>query len=221
MDDVHSRTDVRRRINTARLYVCVGRRPDLAAFGASVASAGVDLLQYRHKGVDEFGAPDAAEWREEVAAYQALSRSSALVAVNDRADLAGVVGASVLHLGQDDMPAAVARGLMGADAALGLSTHSRAQIDAAVADPDVDYFCVGPVWATPTKQGRPAVGVELLAYADSAAGAKPWFAIGGIDEDRLADVLDAGARRVVVVRAITAAADPAEAAASFRARLPA
>jgi thiamine-phosphate pyrophosphorylase len=219
--EVRGAVDARRLIDAARLYVCVGRRPDLAAFGASVASAGIDLLQFRHKGVDEFGAPDVAEWREEVAAYQALSQSSALIAVNDRADLAGVVGASVLHVGQDDMPVAVARRLMGPDVALGLSTHSAAQIDAAVADADVDYFCVGPVWATPTKQGRPAVGLELVAYAASVAGSKPWFAIGGIDEQRLDEVLAAGARRVVVVRAITAAADPGAAAAAIRKRLPA
>jgi thiamine-phosphate pyrophosphorylase len=212
--------DVRFRLARARLYVCVGRRPDLAGFGQAVAAAGVDLLQYRHKGVDDAGAPDVAEWREEVRAYRDLARSSALVAVNDRADLAGHVGAQVLHLGQQDMPPAVARELLGPAIGIGVSTHAPAEFDVAMADPDVDYCCVGPVWATPTKAGRPAAGLALVRHAAAAGGDKPWFAIGGIDGERLDSVLDAGARRVVVVRAITAASDPAAAAAALRERLP-
>jgi thiamine-phosphate pyrophosphorylase len=204
----------------ARLYVCVGRRPDLGSFAVSVAEAGVDLLQFRHKSVDASGAPDVAEWREELLSYQELSRSSALVAVNDRADLAGFVGARVFHVGQQDMPPPTARQLLGPEVAIGLSTHTRDQVDAAVTDPNVDYFCVGPVWATPTKAGRAAVGLGLVSYAAATAGDKPWFAIGGIDHDRLDAVLATGARRVVVVRAITAAADPAAAARALRNRLP-
>lgn len=213
--------DVRSVLERARLYVCVGRRPELGAFANSVAAAGVDVLQFRHKSVDEFGAPDVAEWREEVTAYRALSTAPAVVAVNDRADLAHYLGAQLLHLGQDDMPPSIARGLLGAGVAIGVSTHTAGQVDAAVADPDVDYFCAGPVWATPTKAGRPPAGLALVSYAASVAGDKPWFAIGGIDHERLDEVLVAGARRVVVVRAITGARDPAAATRALRERLPA
>ncbi len=88
-----------------------------------------------------------------------------------------------------------------------------------MADGDVDYFCVGPTWATPTKPGRPAAGLGLVRHAAGSGTARPWFAIGGIDLANLADVLDAGARRVVVVRAITQADDPGAAARAFADRL--
>jgi thiamine-phosphate pyrophosphorylase len=101
-----------------------------------------------------------------------------------------------------------------------LSTHAEAEVSAAAVAPGVDYFCVGPTWPTPTKPGRPAPGLALTAYAARVApptdpGARPWFAIGGIDLGNLDQVLAAGARRVVVVRAITAAGDPRAAAAAF------
>jgi thiamine-phosphate pyrophosphorylase len=125
----------------------------------------------------------------------------------------------VLHLGQDDLPAAAARQIVGPDTLIGLSTHSADQAAAAAASPDVDYFCAGPVWPTPTKPGRPAPGLVLVRYAAGLAAARPWFAIGGISADNLGEVLAAGARRVVVVRAITEAADPAAAAAALATRL--
>ncbi|HZE16329.1 MAG TPA: thiamine phosphate synthase, partial [Mycobacterium sp.] len=115
------------------------------------------------------------------------------------------------HLGQRDLPLAVARDIVGPDILIGRSTHDRDQVAAAVAD-DVDYFCVGPCWSTPTKPGRQAAGLDLVHVAAEVAGAKPWFAIGGIDGGRLPEVLAAGARRVVVVRAITTADDPRAAA---------
>ena len=135
----------------------------------------------------------------------AARRHGALWAVNDRADLAATAGADVLHLGQDDLPVPAARRLVGGGPLVGRSTHDVAQVDAADAEPDVDYFCVGPTWPTPTKPGRPAPGLELTRHA-AATATRPWFAIGGIDLDRLDEVLAAGARRVVVVRAITGAA---------------
>ena len=157
------------------------------------------------------------EARDELAALEILAdaarRHDALVAVNDRADIARAAGADVLHLGQDDLPLPVARDIVGPRPLIGRSTHDRDQVAAAVAEP-VDYFCVGPCWPTPTKPGRPAPG--LAARREAAAELrtdKPWFAIGGIDEQRLPEVLDAGARRIVVVRAITAADDPQAAAA--------
>ncbi|MBO0866477.1 MAG: thiamine phosphate synthase, partial [Mycobacterium sp.] len=138
-----------------------------------------------------------------------------MVAVNDRADIARAADADVLHLGQNDLPLGVARDIVGPGTLIGRSTHDRNQVTDAVAE-GVDYFCVGPCWPTPTKPGRAAPGLPLLRdaaeLAPELAGALPWFAIGGIDMQRLPDVLAAGARRIVVVRAITAADDPRAAA---------
>jgi thiamine-phosphate pyrophosphorylase len=142
--------------------------------------------------------------------------------VNDRADVALAaleVGADVLHLGQDDLPVPVARRILGPGPVIGLSSHSPDQADAAAAEPGVDYFCAGPVWPTPTKQGRPGTGLGLLEHVAQARPARPWFAIGGISLERLGEVLDAGATRVVVVRAITEADDPAAATREFARRL--
>jgi thiamine-phosphate pyrophosphorylase len=125
----------------------------------------------------------------------------------------------MLHLGQDDLPVPVARRILGPGPLIGRSTHAAAEVAAAIAEPGVDYFCVGPTWPTPTKPGRPAPGLDLLTYAAGLGPTRPWFAIGGIDADRLDDVLAAGARRVVVVRAVTEAADPEAAARALRGRL--
>jgi thiamine-phosphate pyrophosphorylase len=208
--------DRRARLADARLYLCTdGRRErgDLAAFLEAALRGGVDIVQLREKGLE---ARDELALLELVA--DAARRHGALWAVNDRADIAAAVGADVLHLGQDDLPVPYARRIVGGAPLVGRSTHDRDQVDAADAEPDVDYFCVGPTWPTPTKPGRPAPGLDLTRYA-AARATRPWFAIGGIDADRLDDVLAAGARRVVVVRAITEAADPEAAARSLRARL--
>lgn len=204
------------RLAAARLYLCTGarrREGDLAAFVDAALAGGVDIVQLREKGL---------EAREEIALTEVLveaaRRHGALVATNDRADLARAVGADVLHLGQDDLPLEVARVVV-PDALLGLSTHDAAQAAAAEADPRVGYFCTGPTWATPTKPGRPAAGLELVRWA-AAHAAKPWFAIGGIElGERLDAVLAAGATRVVVVRALTEAEDPGAAARALRRRL--
>jgi thiamine-phosphate pyrophosphorylase len=128
-------------------------------------------------------------------------------------------GADVLHLGQDDLPVPVARRILGPGPLIGRSSHSPAQSDAAAAEPDVDYFCAGPLWTTPTKPGRPATGLGLLEHVARTGPGRPWFAIGGISLDRLGEVLAAGATRVVVVRAITEADDPAAATREFVRRL--
>jgi thiamine-phosphate pyrophosphorylase len=146
------------------------------------------------------------------------------VSANDRADLAAFAPVDALHLGQDDLPPALARRIVGPELLLGLSTHDEAQMAAAVANPDIDYFCVGPVWETPTKAGRPGVGLGLLERAVALSppfgpGSRPWFVTGGVAPDTLDDVLATGARRVVVVRAITEAADPAEVSGQLAARL--
>lgn len=206
----------RERLADALLYLCTDsrrRQGDLAEFLDAALRGGVDVVQLREKGL---------EAREELALLEVVAdaarRHGALWAVNDRADVAAAAGADVLHLGQDDLPVPAARRIVGVVPLVGRSTHDRAQVDAAEAEPDVDYFCVGPTWPTPTKPGRPAPGLELTRHA-AAIATRPWFAIGGIDADRLDAVLAAGARRIVVVRAITDAADPEAAAGSLRARL--
>jgi thiamine-phosphate pyrophosphorylase len=206
------------RLASARLYLCTDarrERGDLAEFADAVLAGGVDIIQLRDKGSTGEQQLGPLEARDELAALETLAdaarRHGALVAVNDRADVARAAGADVLHLGQDDLPLSVARDIVGPKALIGRSAHDHGQVAAAIAE-DVDYFCVGPCWPTPTKPGRPAPGLQLVRIAADLAPDKPWFAIGGIDADRLAEVLEAGARRIVVVRAITAAPDPRAAA---------
>ena len=198
----------------ARLYLCTPDRPDLAAFLDAVLSGGVDVVQLREKGV---------EARREIALCEvvaaAAARHGALWSVNDRADVAFATGADVLHLGQDDLPVSQARAILGPDVLIGRSCHDQAQVEAAAVEPGVDYFCVGPTWPTPTKPGRPAPGLALTRHVAGLAPQRPWFAIGGIDAENLDQVLEAGATRVVVVRALTEAADPHAAAVALKARL--
>jgi thiamine-phosphate pyrophosphorylase len=213
------------RLASAALYLCTDarrERDDLADFVDAALAGGVDVIQLRDKGspgAQKFGPLEA---RDELAALEVMAdaarRHDALLAVNDRADIARAAGADVLHLGQDDLPLAVARDIVGPQPLIGRSTHDAGQVAAALAEP-TDYFCVGPCWPTPTKPGRPAPGLDLVRTAASAEPDKPWFAIGGIDEQRLPEVLAAGARRVVVVRAITAADDPQAAAYRLKAIL--
>lgn len=209
--------DARAALANARLYLCTdGRRArgDLAEFLDAVLGGGVDVVQLREKGL---------EAREELAMLEVFAevaeRHGRLWSVNDRADLAAVTGAPILHLGQDDLPTLSARRIVGPDVVVGRSSHDAGQFDAEVADTSVDYVCAGPTWVTPTKPGRPAAGLELLSHAASVAGERPWFAIGGIDLSNLDEVVARGARRVVVVRAITEADDPGAAAAEFARRL--
>ena len=206
------------KLATARLYLCTDarrERGDLGEFADGALSGGVDIIQLRDKGSpgeQRFGPLEA---RGELAALEILAdaarRHGALLAVNDRADIARAAGADILHLGQDDLPLEAARDIVGAGTLIGRSTHETGEAARALME-DVDYFCVGPCWPTPTKPGRPAPGLDLVRSVAGMHCDKPWFAIGGIDEQRLPEVLAAGARRIVVVRAITAAADPAAAA---------
>ena len=212
------------RLAEARLYLCTDarrERGDLAEFADAALAGGVDIIQLRDKGSvgeQRFGPLEA---RDELAALEVLAnaarRYGALLAVNDRADIAKAAGADVLHLGQDDLPLQVAREIA-PQTLIGRSTHDTVQARTALTE-DVDYFCVGPCWPTPTKPGRPAPGLDLVRAVASMRTDKPWFAIGGIDLQRLPQVLDAGACRVVVVRAITAADDPAQAARDLSAAL--
>ncbi|WP_285703528.1 thiamine phosphate synthase [Microtetraspora sp. NBRC 16547] len=209
--------NLRQRLAGARLYLCTdGRRGrgDLPEFLDAVLAAGVDIVQLREKGL---------EAREELALLEvfrdACDRHGALLAVNDRADIARAAGPDILHLGQDDLPVSVAREILGPDVLIGRSTHSADEATVAASEPGVDYFCCGPIWPTPTKPGRPAPGVALLDHAAGLDTARPWFGIGGLDLGNLDEVVSHGVRRVVVVRAITEAEDPAAATAALRARL--
>ncbi|MFJ1601643.1 thiamine phosphate synthase [Streptomyces sp. NPDC088261] len=210
-------TAARAALSDARLYLCTDARRkqgDLPDFLDAVLASGVDVVQLRDKGME------AAEELEHLQVFaEASRRHGVLLAVNDRADVAHAIGSDVLHLGQGDLPVPAARAILGAAPLIGRSTHAEAEVDAAVAEPGVDYFCTGPCWPTPTKPGRHAPGLDLVRYAAALATDRPWFAIGGIDAGTLDQVLDAGARRVVVVRAITEADDPAAATASLAKRV--
>lgn len=202
------------RLDETVLYLCMPAIPGLAAFVDSVCRAGVDIVQVRDS---------TLEAREELQAVAAASRparaASSMVAVNNRADLALIGRADILHLGQTDLSPHDARRVVGPDMLIGASTHTPEQARAAASDPDVDYFCAGPVYATPTKPDRDPVGLEMVEAAAKHANGKPWFAIGGVDLDTIDDVIDAGAERIVVVRAIVEAADPAAMAQQLRAKL--
>ena len=207
----------RARLAAARLYLCTDSRDDqgdLAEFLDAVLAGGVDIVQLRHKGIEA-----GSELARLAVVSASAARHGRLVAVNDRADVAHAARPDILHLGQDDLPVPVARALLGSEVLIGRSSHTPAQVEAAAVEPGVDYFCVGPTWPTPTKPGRAAPGLTLLRHAAGLGTDRPWFAIGGIDLGNLDEVLATGARRVVVVRAITTAADPGAAAASFAARL--
>lgn len=209
--------DLRERLAAARLYLCTDgreREGDLPEFLDAVLGAGVDVVQLRQKGLE------AAHELALLEVFRAAcDKHGTLLSVNDRADVAYAAGADVLHLGQDDLPVAVAREIIGPGPLVGLSTHAEAETAGAAEAGGVDYFCVGPVWPTPTKPGRPAPGLPLLRFAARLGAARPWFAIGGISLASLDEVLAAGARRVVVVRALTGAEDPAAVAAALTARL--
>lgn len=200
-------------LRDARLYLVCDARPggrDPEELLRPVLRAGVDVVQLREKSGDE---------REIVRAGRVFRRLcdayDALFVVNDRPELALACAADGVHVGQDDARPAEVRRMVGADLLIGLSTHSRAQVDAVA---DVDYFCVGPVYATPTKPDYEPVGLDLVRYAAAHARA-PFFAIGGIDPGNVGDVARAGAQRVVVVRAIRDAEDPGAAARALRARI--
>ena len=191
----------RDRLDRARLYLVSGAdHEDLSGFLDAVLEAGVDAVQIREKDAEAGDVIRRGEVFREMA-----ERHGALFIVNDRPDVALALDADGVHLGQNDLPVEMAREILGADAIIGLSTHSRDQLDAAPTE--ADYVCVGPIWETPTKAGRPAVGVDLVRYA-AEHERRPWFAIGGINTDNLPQVVAAGARRIVVVRAVTKAPDP-------------
>lgn len=191
----------------SRLYLITATRPDLAAFLEAAVRGGVDIVQIREREL-----PDGELLPLLVEARAITRRLGVPLVVNDRPDLAALCEADFVHVGQEDLPVAVTRtfGLR-----VGQSTHASHEVDRA----EADYIAVGPVHATPTKEGRAAVGLDLIRYA-AVHARQPWFAIGGIDETNVRDVVAAGARRIAVVRAIGDAPDPERAAATLHAGLP-
>jgi thiamine-phosphate pyrophosphorylase len=205
----------RERLRRARLYFVTDVRPGLEELLTAALAGGVDMVQLRDKSASDDQLVRAA------AVFRRLcDEHGALFWLNDRPELVEACDADGVHVGQDDMPVAEARRTAdGGDVLVGLSTHSPAQLDAALAASEADQLSVGPVWETPTKEGRPAAGLEYVRYAADVAGDRPWFAIGGIDLGNVREVIEAGASRVVVVRAIRDADDPRAAAAALRTAL--
>ncbi|MFL5832989.1 MAG: thiamine phosphate synthase [Solirubrobacterales bacterium] len=201
----------RERLRTARLYFVCDARPqtDLESLLRAALTGGADIVQLREK---ELG---RAEIERAAGTFRRVADTfSALFILNDDPELARFCDADGAHVGQDDVSAERAREVLGPDAIVGLSTHSTEQLAASAGRP-VDYVSVGPIWETPTKEGRPGVGTELIEHA-AANAPHPFFAIGGIDTGNAAHVVKAGAERLCVVRAIRDAADPAAAASELR-----
>ena len=184
-----------------RLYLCCPDRPDLAEFLTACIRGGVDVVQLRDKALDARPLLERARLATRVCADHGVP-----FVLNDRPDLALEAEADGVHLGQDDAPPALARRLLGPDAFVGLSTHAPEELDASAAEP-VDYVSAGPVSPTPTKPGRAGTGLEYLAYAATHAR-RPWFVTGGVTPETVGPMVEAGARRFVVVRWLTEAADP-------------
>jgi thiamine-phosphate pyrophosphorylase len=198
----------RKRLGDARLYLVCDARP--GEFLRAALRGGVDLIQLRDKTLDDAGLIAAAQ-----SFRAAADEHGALFILNDRPDLVAACRADGVHVGQDDATPVAARAVVGPDRIVGRSTHAPAQADAADADPEVDYLAVGPVHATPTKPGRPAAGLDYVAYAARSV-TRPWFAIGGLHAGNVAVAVQRGARRIVVVRALTEASDPEAAARALR-----
>lgn len=197
------------RLAGRRLYLCTPDRPDLEAFVAACVRGGVDVVQLRDKHLD------ARPLLRRAATLRRVCHDLGVPFVlNDRPDLALEAGADGVHVGQDDAPPALARRILGPGAIVGLSTHGPAELEAAAGEP-VDYLSAGPVVPTPTKPGRPGTGTAYAGLATRRAPV-PVFVTGGVSEDTIQGLVDAGVRRFVVVRALTEAPDPEAAARALR-----
>jgi thiamine-phosphate pyrophosphorylase len=199
----------RERLRRAHLYLVIEAEPAERVVSAAL-EGGVDIVQLREK-----SAPDESIVETGRRLRKLCDEHDALLIVNDRPDLAVACGADGVHVGQDDDPLDSVRATVCDELIVGISTHSPQQIENALGS-TADYLGVGPVYGTPTKPGVEPVGLELVRYAAAHAGAKPWFAIGGIDQDNAQDVTRAGATRIAVVRAIRDAANPRDAAYEIR-----
>jgi len=192
-----------------RLYVITGdhgNEVETARIVEAALQGGADVVQLRKKTM-----PKAEQYAIALALRRLTLLHDALFIVNDHVDIAIAADADGVHLGQDDLPPSVVRQLPGFHGRLiGRSTHSLEQAQTAM-DEGADYFAVGPVFPTPTKAGRPAVGTGLVSEV-AAIAERPFVAVGGIDHDNAPAVVEAGARALAVVRAVYDAVDPAEAA---------
>lgn len=197
-----------RPLDGRRLYLCTADRDDLASFLVECITGGVDVVQLRDKSLHARGLLARARLAAEVCADHGVP-----FVLNDRPDLALEAGADGVHVGQDDAPPSLARRLLGPDAIVGLSTHAPSEMAAAAEEP-VDYVSAGPVNATPTKPGRPGVGLVYLRHAATHAR-HPWFVTGGVTPATIPEMVEAGARRFVAVRWLTEAADPRRAASDL------
>lgn len=194
------------------LYLCVPDRPDLVRFVAACIEGGVDVVQLREKHLDD------RALLERAALVASVCRDAGVPFIlNDRPDLALAVGADGVHVGQDDVPAAVARRILGDDAIIGLSTHATSELVGSLDEP-VTYVSAGPVEPTPTKPGRAGVGLDYIRFAVEHAGRQVWVT-GGASPSTVAGIVGAGARHVVAVRWLTESADPAAAARQLRSAL--
>ncbi len=200
------------RLHGRRLYLCTADRPDLAEFIDACIGGGVDIVQLRDKHLDA-----RALIARSLIAKEVCARYGVPFILNDRPDLALACEADGVHVGQDDVPAAAARRILGEEAIIGLSTHSPTQWTAA-ADEPVGYLSAGPVNATPTKPGRPGTGLGYLDFVSSSPETKtiPWFVTGGANLDTVDEMAAHGARRFVAVRYLTESADPEASARSLR-----
>lgn len=209
------RSDLARKLSAMRLYVLVtgevAKRPALEV-ARLVIAGGADVVQLREKTMsdDEFLAL-AREFRELTA------KTETLFIVNDRVEMAKLTDADGVHLGQDDLPVAEARRILGRGKLIGVSTHEISQARRAVAD-GADYIGVGPVYPTKTKGYEQGVGLEYVRQVVSELDI-PFVAIGAITLERLPEVLAAGAKAVAVSSAIIAAKDPKGMARAFKERL--
>jgi thiamine-phosphate pyrophosphorylase len=185
----------------AKLYLVTMPVPNLVATVEKALHGGLKLVQYRSKDAD-----DVERWQEAQALRDLCWRYGALFIMNDRVDIAVAVNADGVHLGQNDLPIAVARRILGNDKIVGRSTTNPTEMAKALAE-GADYIGVGPVYETPTKAGKAAAGLEYVRYA-AANSSVPWFAIGGVDAGNMPDVVGAGAPGVAVVRSIMQAEDP-------------
>jgi thiamine-phosphate pyrophosphorylase len=202
-------------LSSRRLYLCTGDRPDLEEFIAACIGGGVDVVQLREKDLDDRSLIGRA------AAVKAVCSSFGVpFVVNDRPDVALASGADGVHVGQDDVPVAVARAILGPRALIGLSTHAPAEWDAAIKE-GADYLSAGPVVATPTKPGRPGTGLGYLEYVSTTPASRliPWFVTGGASPQSVPGMVDAGARRFVVVRYLTESPEPEASARELRAAI--
>ncbi|MGH9280625.1 MAG: thiamine phosphate synthase [Acidimicrobiales bacterium] len=196
-------------LSDRRLYLCTSDRPDLARFLEACIEGGVDVVQLRDKLLEA----RTLVQRARLACLVCRDQGVPFV-LNDRPDIALEVEADGVHVGQEDVPPSLARRILGPGAIVGLSTHARPELDAARREP-VDYISAGPVEPTPTKPGRPGTGHDYLRYA-AARSRRPWFVTGGVRPETVGPMVAAGARRFVVVRWLTQAADARVAAAELR-----